>query len=192
MTYLQKYILHPVMALIFAFGVARFVEHFQLLEFAYGAVLSFIFVFLGTLLLARKYDLSLTYIFLAGALFIGYKAFSLTDKKQVVSDTSDQVVVEKLNSMAALVKYAEIERGNLPKTLIDVDASLIEAQDIRFEYCHENKVCLKDFLLQDHDSSFYIVAKQDLTENKQNIWYIDDEFIVYKIQQTGDIRKIFP
>lgn len=188
----QKFVIHPITALFFAFAVTRFIHHFQILEFSYAAVLSFILVFLGYVLLSRKYDPILSYIFLAGALFIGFKALQLPERIHVISEKPDQLMIKKLNSLAALVKYSEIETGKLPNSLREVGGDLIEVKGFNFFLCQKNKDCQQELSRINQRSQFYIVATKVNDENLKSTWLVDDSFVVFKKNQTGDIQKIFP
>jgi len=185
---LQKYALHPLTALLFAYTVAQFIHHFQLVEFAYASAASFVIVFVGYILLAQKYEASLSILFLIVALFLGYKAFALQKKVEVKPEAMEKRLIEKLSTLAALVSYSKIETGRLPKTLTDVHGSLVSANGVQFEYCLKDSDCAVGLVFD--DSRFYIVARR--SDVPHDYWYIDDKFDIYKKNQRGDNRQIFP
>lgn len=185
---LQKYVLHPLTALIMAFAVAQFMSHYQIVEFHLAAELSFIIVFIGYLFLSRKYDPSLTFIFLGVALFMGYKAMGIPGHTTTAQAPTDQILVQKLSSLVALVKFDEIQKGQLPSSLEGLKMPLIETKDFQFQYCRQDDSCSRSL----GQSSFYIIANKATKGDREKSWYIDDKFVITKKNQMGDNVRIFP
>lgn len=165
-------VLHLITALGFAWGVAVFVHRYDLLEFAYAPVLSSIFVFVGYLFLARKYDPSLTFVFLAAAIFVFYQAVTLSEKK-VLPEPFEQVAARKLSVLASLVEEHRIRTGSLPHDLYEWRVK--DEQDIF--YCVRTDC---DPELTKENPSLYFIGMRDMSEGGDPVfWYIDDAFRIF-------------
>lgn len=189
MTNIQKYFLHPVTALILAYGSAAFVHRYQLLEFPYASYCMFGFVFISFLLLARKYDLILSYMFLGAGIFVFYKAMTIPPVQPIKADSS---VEAKLKTVGALVHLYHAQNESWPVGLDKTLQSKVDLPSLRLEYCQKPSCVEKikgfsESLLG--KSPFVVIAKQ---ENDAIHWYVDQELNVYKSNQTGDIQKVLP
>lgn len=165
-------VLHLITALGFAWGVAAYVHRYDLLEFAYAPGLSSVFVFVGYLFLSRRYDPSLSVIFLVVAVFVFYQAVTLSEKK-AVAEPFEKVAAQKLSVLASLVEEHRIRTGRLPN---DLNKWIMQnGQDIF--YC-VRKDC--DPELTKENPGLYFIGMRDMLERGDpDFWYIDDAFHVF-------------
>lgn len=157
-------VLHIITALGFAWSVAVFVHHYDLIEFAGAPVLSFVFVFFGYWFLSHKYDPSLTIIFLVVAIFVFYRAATLPEKK-IVEEPFEKVAAQKLSVLTSLVEEYRIRTGNLPKDLHEW--KITDVQNVF--YCVRSDC---DPKLTKENPSLYFIGMEDM--------YIDDSFKIGK------------
>lgn len=182
----QKYFFHPVAALFLAAGTARFVHHYQLLDFSHAWLVCFMVVGAGYWLLARHYDPVLSYVFFGLAVMVFYQAVTLKTRK-VTGQFSDDVVIQKLNTLAALTHYHKIRHGNYPASVHEMSDRLDLPRDYDFKFCFQGDLCGR--YSKNASKPFIMVLERDKAEN---IWYIDEGFVIYHQIRTGEVVRIAP
>jgi len=189
----QKYFLHPLTAIFFATAAALTVYHYQLIDFSYSHYAVFGFVFLSYMFLSKKYDPSMTYIFLLVAAFIFYKGLQI---KPLPANTvaSEETLKNKLSVLASLIKAYEIEKGDLPETMADFSGELITQNNIKFSYCSRD-LCLRlnmpTALTNGFTENSFLVIGEDLSDNeKTKKWYIDKDLDVFVQNKKGVLTLI--
>lgn len=172
----QKYILHPITGLFFAFGTALFIHHYHLIEFPYAATVSFGLVFISYLFLSKKYDSILSFVFLLVSLFVFYSGVKLPRKDiAVATSLSEEQIKNKLMILASLVKTYHIDHGEWPESLNEAMAESVMVPDYEFYYCAK-KACEPDLLksgLRGLDDKLFVVTAKHKVGERQ-MWSIDE------------------
>lgn len=175
MTFFQRFIVHPVTALLLALSGYAFVAHYELLQFNHAPVVFAVTVATGYLLLSRKYDPILSYVCLSFALFVSYKAATIPDRslirvapieERIYRELSLQMAIKQLQSIAP--KFADLK---LQPELVNLDFTV--------QFCQENS-CGEQF-----------VAEAKLKDKNLTGYGITVDFDVFRRNQTGDIEEIF-
>lgn len=175
MTFFQRFIVHPVTALLLAVSGYAFVAHYELLQFSSAPLVFAVTVAMGYLLLSRKYDPILSYVCLSFALFVSYKAATIPSRSlarvapvedRIYRDLSLQMAVEQLKTM--LPEFANLK----------LQSELSNA-DFTTQFCGENS-CPEPFVMQ---------AK--LKDKKLTEYGLTADFHFFRRNQTGDIEEIF-
>lgn len=185
----QRFVLHPLTALLFAFAVGRCLYVYEIVTFDYAWVLGAVFVFVGFLFLSRKYDPTLSSVFLGAALFFAYQAYSISENPAPASKPADEVAIERLTTLAARARLIQIDTGHLPASLADIQGQMRGGLGLELEYCRSGEACFErlGFIQSPHD--FVIVAR---SKQAGIAWYVDESLSVYKSDERGDRRRIFP
>lgn len=185
----QKYILNPLTALMLALGTFFFVRHYHLLEFAHAPYIFALVVFSGYLLLSRKYDPILSYIFFSFAIFVCYKAILIPNRHLSVPQRSEeQQIFSEAALLVASMQYDAIAGG---KADFKTHQRMLNLDRI-MEMCSCCEDCNFQSLLNYEEPlrSKYIIKIQ--SETHQDIHYLmTDQFAFYRVNQTGDIQPVF-
>jgi hypothetical protein len=181
----QKYIIHPLTALLFAVGTAKFIEHYQILEFPYAWLISFILVAVGYLFLSRKYDPSLSIVFFLASGFVGYQAMNLHMlKPQALS--SEQLTLRKLYVLNAWVQRHQTMQGELPLSLKKATTKLESAEEYEVDFCllDDCKKVLPDATHQD----YYVMVRP---KDDGSAWMLmGPDYQPYSMNTGGQVTKV--
>lgn len=171
-----QFILHTITAFCFACGVAVYIRHYHLLEFPHAPLLSFVFVFVGYMFLSRKYDPSLTVLFLVLSGFVFYRAISLPEKKSA-NKSREEIITQKLSVLCALVGDYKIRTGKLPKDLSELTPEFVCERGFTCHYCVKKDCAMS---LTKENPGLYFIWMRDMSDDKdKNIWYVDDSFRIF-------------
>lgn len=175
---LQKYVLHPITALFLGWGVARFVDHYHLLEFPWAPEICFALFATSYLLLSRKYDLVLSLVFLVLALGIFTQSWQM--KTPAVSvEPIDRIAIRQLSLITALTKAYQISHGHFPEKIEDLSVLDLNPSPLTFSFCEINSCAphLKEGLAK--EPHFIITALNKSDDKKGQLWYMTDSFEVF-------------
>lgn len=163
---LQKYILHPITALLLGWGVARFVGHYHLLEFSGASGICFALFAVAYLLLSRKYDLVLSIVFLVVALGIFTQSWQMKTLTTSV-ETTDKTAIRQLSLIIALTKAYKISHGRFPEKIEDLTLSDLNPSSLSFAFKKSSVA---------EDTGFIITAHNKSDDKSGQFWYMTDSF----------------
>lgn len=177
-------------ALLFAAGSARFIAHYNLIEFPGAPFFAFVFVFLGSLFLSKKYEPVLHALFFLLSLVVAYKAARL--KEPTHSTNFKEQKLNRLFVAAALLKSNRIIKGHYPKSLSELPEIPMHDEFYHLEYCigdcpwpvpskHESE---NEFWLR-------IISKNSRDKTK-TVWYINDTFEIYSGSESTQDFNFHP
>lgn len=176
----QKYFLHPLTALIMALSAYHFVDHYALLDFRGAPHAVFVVIFLAYLLLAKKYDPSLSVIFFLIALFAGYKAYKIPEHAPNQAVTEEKIA-QKLGILAAVIEYQAISTDDLPEKLSDffLSDTLINRNEARYCIAPHCDNLLTSLGISGRSPKRFAIVYNDHTGHT---WFVDDALVVEKIK----------
>lgn len=188
---LQKYVLHPLTALLLAAGLTQFIHHFQLIDVPYAATLSFLIVFASYLLLSKKYDPILSVICLFLALMLFYKVATIKPTAKPVHSPR-KTAQTNLAVLMARAREHKILTGHEPQSLHQIGADLLQHSDFQMQLCtREANNCPEE--LRNFSSQAWIFTPVVLANDKlSEIWYISDSFDYYIKKDNGVLERIIP
>ncbi|MCP5463860.1 MAG: hypothetical protein H7A33_02430 [Deltaproteobacteria bacterium] len=133
----QKYILHPLTALLLAIGSALFFKRYEFVAFPYSWFVTAVLVFVGYLLLSKKYDPILSLIFFGVAVFVMLKAAQLTGPvPQKPLDLQDYQ--EKLLVLATFVGEKRTNDDAWPKNTPGAEKALSALVGLPVRFCADS------------------------------------------------------
>lgn len=175
---LQKYVLHPITALLLGWGMARFVGHYHLLEFPFAPEVSFALFVSAYLLLSRKYDLVLSIIFFVLAVGIFSKSWQM---KPLIApmEPIEKIATRQLSLITALTKSYKISHGHFPTKIEDLAAQELNSSPLVFSFCEINS-CSQEIKTSLKEEPTFVIAAQNKSDDKPGqLWYMTDSFEIF-------------
>lgn len=177
-------------ALLLAAGSARFIAHYNLVEFPGAPIFSFAFIFMSSLFLSKKYEPALHVLFFSLSLVIAYKAINLKERAHSIN-----LQEQKLNRLfvaAALLKSDRIIKGHYPKSLNKLPDSLVHDKFLTLEYCTKDCPWLVPSGPEKQSEFWLRITSKNSRDKTKTVWYINDAFEVYSGSESTQDFEFYP
>ncbi len=171
---IQKWVLHPLTALLFASAMSFFVKTFGILDFSFAPHFVFIGFFASYLLFSRKYDLSLSVVFFCLSLWGSHKAWQIYSHPDISAEWRLKWLASGLSArvMTKELGLHPLQDGDTFRVPLTKDAlqNPNQEHDVIFykaQHC-QNENCpleLKEIIKNENQS----------VKDSASFWYIADQ-----------------
>jgi len=177
-------------ALLFATGSARFIAHYNLVDFPGAPVFGFIFIFFGSLFLSKKYEPILHTLFFSISLIVAYKAIGL--KERAHSTNLQEQKLNRLFVAAALLKSDRIIKGHYPKSLNELYAIPAHDEFLSLEYCIKDCPWPVPSGHKKQNDFWLRITSKNSRDKIKPVWYINDSFEIYSGSESTPDFELHP
>lgn len=172
---MQKFFLHPLIAILFGLSAAHLVHTYALFDFPGATVISGLVTAGGFILISRQYDKLLTAIFLAGAIVIAIKVLPLQPPISPEKSPTE-IIHQKLSVLATLVILERLDHPQKPVDVPRLAAPLLK-DFFKLDACFAPHCPATGPLQGNPPDGFVLRAELTNPDDKAPpLWYLDDSF----------------